>query len=66
MFYAGSYKAENRKTTHCITLSSDPELIVTNQVRLVQFEGDRLPLTVPESMIGGPGTRAEIIWRRAG
>ena len=65
-FYAGSFEAQEGQTIHHVTYASDPGIIGTKQVRLTRFDGDRLVLTAAESLVAGPGIRAEAIWERAG
>ena len=64
MFYCGPYEALGDKNIHHIELSSDPMLVGTDQHRLVRFEGDTMVLTASPSIAGGPGSTADIVWKR--
>lgn len=64
MFYCGPYEALGDKNIHHIELSNDPKLVGTDQHRLVRFEDDALVLTASPSIAGGPGSTADIFWKR--
>lgn len=65
LFYSGPYEALVDRNVHHIEQSNDPDLVGTDQQRLVSFEGERLVLTASPSIAGGPGTTADIVWERA-
>lgn len=64
--YCGRLECLDGENLHRIELSSDPALRGTAQRRAVHLDGDRMTLTAAPSIAYGPGTRAEILWRRAG
>ena len=63
--YCGRLECLEGENLHRIELSSDPALRGTAQRRAVRLDGDRMTLTAAPSIAYGPGTRAEILWRRA-
>lgn len=65
VFYCGPYEALEGENRHVIEFSSNPALVGTTQRRQVRFEGETMILTASPSISGGPGTSAEIAWRRA-
>lgn len=66
MFQAvcGAYKLEEDKMTHIVVLSSNPDIAGTEQLRKVWFEQGAYVLSASPSIYGGPGTRADLVWRR--
>lgn len=66
VFYAGPCELLGDRNIHHVEFSNQPELIGTPQERSVEFDGTQLTLRARESIVGGPGTQAEITWRRAG
>ena len=63
--YFGSYDVLENQLVHHVEMCSDPKLIGTDQRRGVSFEDDRLVLTASPSISGGPGTTAQLVWKRA-
>ena len=64
--YSGRFEVSGPRIVHRIQMSLDPKLIGTSQIRIARMEGDRLVLSSSPSILGGPGTSAELIWRRSG
>lgn len=64
MAYFGRYLVNDDRVIHQIKVSSDPALVGTEGTRLARMENEHLILVSKPSVIGGPGTSAEIIWRR--
>jgi len=64
MFYAGPLEIHDGYNVHRIAFSNRDDLVGTHQKRLVTFDGEHLVLTNSDSIVGGPGVRAEMIWRR--
>jgi hypothetical protein len=62
--YCGRFELGADRIVHYIELSSDPNLVGTEQVRRPRADGRTLILSSAPSLYGGPGTRAEIVWRR--
>jgi hypothetical protein len=62
--YCGPFELGEDRIVHHIRLSSDPKLVGTDQVRRPRLDGGNLILSSSPSLYGGPGTRAEIVWRR--
>ena len=65
MAYCGPYTIEGDAVVHHIAIATDEKLIGTKQRRLVELDGDRVTLTSEESLFGGKGTRANLVWERA-
>lgn len=65
VFYCGPFEALEEENRHHIEFSSNPALVGTTQRRPVRFDGETMILTASPSISGGPGTSAEIVWRRA-
>jgi hypothetical protein len=63
--YCGPFTIEGDAVVHHIQLATDAKLVGTAQRRLVQLEGRRVTLTSEESLFGGAGTRANLVWERA-
>ena len=63
--YCGALECLEDKNIHRIHMSSEPGLRGTEQHRAVSLDDDRMTLTSEPSIAYGPGTRAEIRWRRA-
>lgn len=62
--YTGRYEVSGDTVKHHITMSSNPKLVGTTQVRLVELAGDRLDLKAERSLAGPPGSNSVISWRR--
>lgn len=65
MGYSGPYEVGAERVEHKVRVSSDPNLIGTTQVRGARLQGGKLILSSGRSLYGGPGTSAELVWRRA-
>jgi hypothetical protein len=65
MGYSGPFEIGVGRVEHHVKVSSDPKLIGTTQVRKARLEGGKLILSSAVSLYGGPGTSAELVWRRA-
>ncbi len=62
--YFGHYTVTDDRIVHQIKVSSDRALVGTEGTRFARMEGESLILVSKPSLIGGPGTAAEIVWRR--
>jgi hypothetical protein len=62
--YAGRYSIAGYKVTHTIEVSSIQNYVDRNLVRSVQFEGDRIILVTPPTLVNGKIQTVELIWRR--
>ncbi len=49
---------------HHVEFAADTRLDGTTTRREVSFEGDRLVLTAAPPVMGGPGSRASLVWER--
>jgi len=65
MAYCGPYTIEGDAVVHHIEIASDPKWVGKAQRRIVKLEGRRVTLTNEDSLVGGPGTRADLVWERA-
>jgi hypothetical protein len=63
--YTGRYEISGNTVKHHITMSSNPKLVGTTQVRLAELSGDRLNLKAERSLAGPPGSTSIISWQRA-
>jgi hypothetical protein len=63
--YCGPYAIEGDAVVHRIEIATDPKLVGTAQRRFVKLDGRRVTLTSEESLVGGPGTQANLVWERA-
>lgn len=62
--YFGTFELKNDEVFHHIELGTDAKLDGTTTRRIVSFEGDRLVLTADPPVLGGPGSKAALIWGR--
>jgi hypothetical protein len=64
--YAGPFDVDERArtVTHHVQLSLFPNLIGTDQVRVVTMTGDRLELTTPPELSHGVSRFARLAWER--
>jgi hypothetical protein len=62
--YAGRYRFSGDKVTHHIEISSIQNYVNKDLVRSVKFEGDRIILVTPPTMINGTVQTVELIWQR--
>lgn len=65
MGYSGPFELGAGRVEHKVAVSSDSKLIGTTQVRSARLESGKLILSSAVSLYGGPGTSAELVWRRA-
>ena len=63
--YCGRLECLDGENLHWIEMSSRADLRGTVQRRRVALDGDRMVLTAEPSIAYGPGSKAEIFWRRA-
>ena len=62
--YFGEFELKNNQVFHHIALSAHPKLEGTTTVREVSFEGNNLVLTATPPVMGGPGSKASLIWEK--
>lgn len=62
--YSGRFEVLGPRIVHKIQMSLDPKVVGTAAIRAARMEGARLVLSSTPSIIGGPGTSAELVWRR--
>ncbi len=62
--YFGEFELHEDMVLHHVEFASDPRLDGTTTRRAVSFEGDRMVLTAAPPVLGGPGSRASLIWER--
>ena len=64
--YFGEYELKGDEVFHHIEIAADPKLDGTTTRRDVSFDGERLVLTANPPVLGGPGSKASLIWERIG
>ena len=62
--YAGRYTLTDNKVTHTIEISSIQNYVGRDLVRSVQFQGDRIILITPPTLVNGKVQTVELIWQR--
>ncbi len=62
--YAGRYTLSGDKVTHHIEISSIQNYVDKDLVRSVKFEGNRIILVTPPTLINGKVQTVELIWQR--
>ena len=62
--YFGEFELKDEQVFHHIELSAHPKLEGTTTVRDVSFEGGNLVLTASPPVMGGPGSKASLIWKK--
>ena len=62
--YAGRYTLTDDKVTHTIEISSIQNYVGRDLVRSVQFQGDRIILITPPTLVNGKVQTVELIWQR--
>ncbi|MBI76406.1 MAG: hypothetical protein CMM53_01295 [Rhodospirillaceae bacterium] len=62
--YFGEFELKGSQVFHHIELSAHSKLEGTTTVRDVSFEGDNLILTASPPVMGGPGSKASLIWEK--
>jgi hypothetical protein len=63
--YAGPFECHDTHVLHKVKVSTQPDLVGTIQRRDAVLDGDRLTLRSTPSLFGGPGSKAELSWKRA-
>jgi hypothetical protein len=62
--YAGRYRLSGDRVTHSIEISSIQNYVNKVLVRSVRFEGDRVVLVTPPTMVNGKIQTVELVWQR--
>lgn len=62
--YFGEFDLDGDVVQHHIEIAADPKLDGTTTRRDVSFEGDKLVLTANPPVLGGPGSKAALVWER--
>jgi hypothetical protein len=62
--YFGEFELEGDVVLHHIAMGANPKLDGTTTRRDVSFDGERLVLTANPPVLGGPGSKASLIWER--
>ncbi|MBT3535724.1 MAG: hypothetical protein HN478_17725 [Rhodospirillaceae bacterium] len=60
--YFGEFELDGDVVQHHIEIAADPKLDGTTTRRDVSFEGDKLVLTANPPVLGGPGSKASLVW----
>jgi hypothetical protein len=62
--YCGRYEIQGDKVVHSIEVSFFPNWTGIKQERIFEFDGDRLLLSTPPTLVGGKQQTGHIIWKR--
>lgn len=62
--YCGNYTFDGTTLVTKTDASSDPSRFTSDQVRKVRFDGDRMILVPPDTVINGVKVTRELIWER--
>jgi len=62
--YAGRYTLAGDKIIHHVEISSLQNFVGTDQVRLIQFQGDRITLVSPPMSMNRKMQILELVWER--
>jgi hypothetical protein len=62
--YAGRYNLNGDKVIHFIEISSIQNYVNKELVRSVTFQGDRIVLVTPPTMVNGKVQTMELVWER--
>jgi hypothetical protein len=62
--YAGQYTFSGDKVNHHIEISSIQNYVGRDLVRHVEFQGDRIVLTTPPTLLNGKVQTIELTWQR--
>jgi hypothetical protein len=62
--YTGRYSVADEKVTHHIEISSIPNYVGKDLVRTVKFNGNRITLITPPTMVNGKFQSIELTWER--
>jgi hypothetical protein len=65
MSYHGPFDLYEDHVVHHIEMSSDDGLVGRDNVRYPALDGDTLTITARPGLLGGEGSEAHIVWRRA-
>jgi Lipocalin-like domain len=62
--YAGRFTFSGEKITHHVEISSIQNYVGKDLVRTIEFEGDRIKLITPPTLVNGKIQTVELIWER--
>jgi Lipocalin-like domain len=62
--YTGRYSLTGDKVTHHIEISSIQNYVGKDLVRSIDFEGERIRLTTPPTLVNGKIQTIELVWER--
>lgn len=62
--YSGSYTLSADKVVHKIEISSIQNYVGNDLVRTIRFEGDRIMLVTPPTLVNGKVQTIELTWQR--
>ena len=62
--YTGRYTLNGGNVTHHIEVSSIQNYVNKDLVRSIQFQGDRIILTTPPTLVNGKIQSIELVWQR--
>lgn len=62
--YAGRYRLSGDKVIHAIEISSIQNYVDRELVRSVKFQGNRIALLTPPTMVNGKIQTIELVWER--
>jgi len=62
--YAGRYTFSDDKVTHHVEISSIQNYVNKDLVRSIKFEGDRITLITPPTVVNGKIQTVELVWQR--
>jgi hypothetical protein len=62
--YSGTYEQRGDRVMHHVTASLFPDWSSSDQVRLMELDGDQLILRVPPKQINGEIRTRKLAWRR--
>lgn len=62
--YCGTYELQQDTVIHHIELSSNPNWVGVDQIRMFSIESDRLSLSTPPILVGGVEQTGHYIWER--
>ncbi len=62
--YAGRYRLSGDKVIHSIEISSIQNYVNKELIRSVKFQGDRIVLITPPTMVNGKIQTMELVWER--
>ncbi|MDQ3665224.1 MAG: SgcJ/EcaC family oxidoreductase [Acidobacteriota bacterium] len=62
--YAGRYSLTDDKVIHHVEISSVPNWVNTDLIRVIKFEGDRIIVRTPPMSVGGTIQTTELVFER--